>query len=137
MPSCCATFFAVRYISPTSTSRLGSRSLMLAMCFFGITSTCTGACGWMSRKASTASFSNTVSGLIWPLTILQKRQSLLMHPSSFAHVSAQYEPLTARKKPVGPVARREALVVCCCVFALFLFFCVCFWFCCSCCVCCV
>src|SRR3569832_1305444 len=81
---------------------------MLAMCFFGITSTCTGACGWMSRKASTASFSNTVSGLIWPLPILQKRQSLLMHPSSFAHVSAHYEPLTARKKHVGPVEKREA-----------------------------
>src|SRR5262245_13872993 len=47
------------------------------MCSFGISSTCVGACGSMSRNASTSPVSSTLSQGISPFTILQNRQSAM------------------------------------------------------------
>src|SRR4051812_7009435 len=46
-------------------------------CSFGTTTTCVGACGAMSRKASTRSVSSTVVEGTSPATIAQNRQSLM------------------------------------------------------------
>ena len=44
------------------------------MCRFGITRTCVGACGLMSRNAITASSWWTILAGIFPATMSQKRQ---------------------------------------------------------------
>src|SRR3712207_6735843 len=49
---------------------------MVAWCALGITSTCVGACGLMSRKASTRSVRCTTSAGTSPATMRQKRQSV-------------------------------------------------------------
>src|SRR5690606_6518663 len=59
-------------------------------CVFGTTSTCVGACGWMSRNASTSSVSRTTSGAISPRTILQNRQSF-MSLASLAEIETATE----------------------------------------------
>ena len=43
----------------------------------GTTSTCSGAAGWMSLKATVVSVSCTISDGTSPATILQKRQSVM------------------------------------------------------------
>src|SRR3954447_4958234 len=75
-PSCSATSCAARASSPSSSGSAVARAPRLRWCSLGMTSTCVGACGLMSRKARVRSVSRTTSGGISPRTILQNRQSL-------------------------------------------------------------
>ena len=64
-----------RQHAPEQRLVLGADLVMRRRCaFFGITSTCTGAHGWMSWKARSSSSSKTFFDGIWPATILQKMQ---------------------------------------------------------------
>src|SRR5687767_10425239 len=70
---------ARRNIEPTSASCSGARSFSEAICNFGMSSTCSGACGLMSEMAMRSGSSNTGFTGISRAIILQKRQSR-MHP---------------------------------------------------------
>ena len=48
---------AVSTSLPISAASVSAASFRVAIAFFGMNSTCTGACGFRSRKASTSSFS--------------------------------------------------------------------------------
>src|SRR2546426_424386 len=80
MPSCRAIFPAANAIRPSSPLSLSFASSTDAMCFFGSSSTCTGACGLMSRTAMTSSSSNTFCDGMAPATIRQNRQSDIRTP---------------------------------------------------------
>lgn len=54
--------------------------------FFGTIRTWTGACGCMSRKANTASFSYTLADGISPAMILQNRQSMIVYLTFDLHI---------------------------------------------------
>src|SRR5712692_12112376 len=58
-------------------------------CFFGMTRTCTGACGSMSGKASSSSVSATFCTGILPAAILQKMQSSMGLLEHFLRVEQQ------------------------------------------------
>src|SRR2546428_2802616 len=80
MPSCRAIFPATSAIRPSSPLSLSFASSTDAMCFFGSRSTCTGACGLLSRTAMTSSSSNTFCDGMAPATIRQNRQSDIRTP---------------------------------------------------------
>src|SRR6185437_10423083 len=71
----CAAF-ATR--CPSSAAWVSSACTVEAICSFGITNTCVGACGLMSAKAMLRSSSYTRFAGIDPATILQKRHSAPM-----------------------------------------------------------
>src|SRR5688572_25117438 len=68
---------ARRSIDPTSASSSALRSLSVATCFVGMMRTCSGACGLMSRKATSESSRYTSFAGIEPATMRQNRQSLM------------------------------------------------------------
>src|SRR5687768_14728123 len=73
--------------SPSSATSAATSAPTVAWCCLGITSTWVGACGLMSRKASTRSVSWTTSAGISPATMRQNRQSVTV---------ATLEPRSAR-----------------------------------------
>src|SRR4051812_28778257 len=75
MPSASATRRAVSSISARTAPCSGFTSMALATCTRGITSTCVGAVGLMSRNANVPSVSGTTSAGMSPARILQNGQS--------------------------------------------------------------
>src|SRR5688572_19001847 len=76
------------------------------MCSIGTTSTCVGACGLTSRKATDLSVRNTTSPGMSPATILQNRQS----GTPFTPCSSGAAPQThLRAAPWRSLARRRSL----------------------------
>ena len=81
-----------------------ARAADVAWCSLGITSTCVGACGLMSRKARTRSVSWTTSAGISPATMRQNRQSLTDADPERAAPS----PGVGGQRPSGCVERARA-----------------------------
>src|SRR3989344_885252 len=103
MPSLRATSWAIDIISERVSERPLSKSRTPAICSLGMTSTCTGACGLMSRKASAFGDSATTSAGIFLLTIRQKRQSAI-YPSilSFFAQNSRTLPENFRRRDADP-----------------------------------
>src|SRR3954451_10866059 len=75
-PSCSATVPATSATAASSSASDAASAARFRWCSFGMTRTWVGACGLMSRKASTRSDSWTTSAGISPATMRQNRQSL-------------------------------------------------------------